>query len=152
MINHGITSFLYMKKVKEKEGIKAFLTHQQVNVGINRHNEVNDYIQSNWSKFASFIDNSIKNGTLKGKAVKLNTHFDEERQRVNQIIAEKKAAKLTAQEDRILRKISKNGIGILKGYHAGGLKKDYSFTSKNMQWLPVIRKAIELGFKLEENG
>jgi hypothetical protein len=152
MINHGITTFLFLKKVDKAKGIKAFLEAQGSQIKFSNHPALNDYIQSNWSKFASFIDTNIKNGTLKGEAIKLNTHFDEERERIAQIIAEKKVANITPEEDKILRKIKKGGIGILKGYAPHGVGKDYSFTSSNMQWLPVVRGAIAAGFKLEEHG
>ena len=85
MYNIGLDNFLRAKQLKSKATIDSFLLSQNITSFTSKnHNRVNNYIQNNWIKFASFVDKGLKSGTLEGKAVKLNTYYDEQREYNNQ--------------------------------------------------------------------
>lgn len=142
MYNYGITSFLQAKSVEAKQAIVKFLEEENVTAFTHKnHNRVNEYVQANWIKFSSFIDKSIKSGKIKGNAVKLNTYFDEKRERDLKVKSEFQGVHLSNEERRILSLPSYH-FGIIQSVLAkNGIeapKKDQSFTSKRLQKLPYI--------------
>lgn len=85
MYSTGLIHFLSVKQLKPKTTINAFLSSQNItSFTAKNHNRVNNYIQNNWIKFATFVDKGIKSGILEGKAIKLNTYYDEQREYTNQ--------------------------------------------------------------------
>lgn len=155
MYNYGLTSFLDAKHLNYKEAINAFLKHQGVTEFTAKHRyKVNDYIEENWVRFASFIDKSIKNGTLKGEAVKLNTYYAEQKERNAIVKAEFERANLSDDQKKLLKYIGLNfgprGITsflMKRGY--GVPAKTRHYTSKTLQWLPVVDLSIELGIDVD---
>ena len=147
--NYGLQSFLRAKSMKSVKTIELFLKEEGAGFTYDSTKKANDYIERNWEKFASFCDRKIKTKELPGKAVKLNTHFDEERERGARIRDEMDAANMTFIERNYvqfadMRKVqsflSKKGIN--------QLKKDCEFESKKMRDLPNYRLAIENGCNL----
>jgi hypothetical protein len=89
MYNKGLERFLQAKKVSSQKAINAFLQSKEItDFTAKNHFKVNGYINANFEAFATFVDQSIKNGTLTGKAVKLNTSWEIQRQRSAAIGAE----------------------------------------------------------------
>jgi len=81
MYSYGLQSFLQRKKLKSNQAINLFLQSQGITTfTAKNHNRVNEYIQNNWTKFATFIDKALKAGLLEGERVKLNYYFDEQRE------------------------------------------------------------------------
>ena len=128
MYSIGLQSFMTAKKLKSKQTIDAFLKEQGVTKFTSKnHYQVNNYIENNWLKFASFVDKGLKNGTLSGTPVKLNTYFDEQRQRKETINAEFKS--FTKEE--------LNLINLLKKYDClSQMSKTHSFFNKRGIKLP----------------
>lgn len=153
MYNYGLVKFLQAKKLKSDECINAFLKSDNITEFTSKnHNRVNNYIQNNWTRFCSFVDMGIKEGTLQGKAIKLNTYFDKERERKKAVKIEFSNANLTDQQKKILKEIKKNGVGILHSkMMKSGIKpvsKNYECVSKTLQWLPIVNQAIENGISI----
>ena len=152
MYNYGLVKFLQAKKLKSNECINAFLKSEGCTFEAKHHNRVNNYIEKHWTKFASFVDSGIKNGTLQGKAVKLNTYFDEAREYHNLVANEFKGVNLTTEQQKMLDHIRRNGIGKLQsammkmGIHPE--KKNYEYKSKILQWLPVVNQALDNGISI----
>lgn len=153
MYNHGLVKFLQYKKLKLKECINAFLKSEGVTeFSSKHHNRVNNYIQKNWEKFCSFVDKGIKDGSLHGKAVKLNTHFDERRKYQKAVQKELEDINLTQEQKAFMAKIRKDGIGWLqsimmkKGINS--LPKNLDYKAKSLQWLPIINQAIKNGITI----
>lgn len=149
MYNYGLVKFLQAKKLKSNECINAFLKSENCDFEAKHHNRVNTYIEKHWVRFASFVDKGIKDGTLQGRAVKLNTYFDEAREYRKVVMNEFKEVNLTPEQQKMLDHIRRNGIGKLHSVMAKAgiqpVKKNYDFKSKNLQWLPVINQALENG-------
>ena len=141
MYNYGILRFLGAKSVKVKPAIKAFLESENAPFTPNNVNKVNNYIQSNWTRFSSFIDKSIKSGVLNGHAVKLNTYYDELRDRKNEISSEFEKENLTKEEIKIIT-LNINEWGQVQSFVSKkGLvypPKNYEYTSKRLQNMPII--------------
>ena len=153
MYNYGLVKFLQAKKLKSNECINAFLKAEGVTeFTAKHHNRVNSYIEKHWTKFSSFVDRGIKDGTLQGKAVKLNTYFDEQREYRDTVKAEFENANLTTEQQKILDEIKKNGVGKLQSamMKAGinPVGKNYECKAKTLQWLPVVNQAIENGISI----
>lgn len=148
MYSRGITTFLKAKHVNikaidkflEAEGISAFTSKN--------HMKSSAYIQKNWEKFATFIDKSIKNKTISGKAVKLNVYYSEQKARTERI--KKELENIDEETKQYISYIKKNGVSKIqsflskKGINPAG--KDYSYISV-LQWLPLIKQAIDNNFK-----
>lgn len=155
MYNYGLVQFLQIKKLKSKECIDKFLLSEGItNFNSKNHDRVNDYIQKNWVKFASFCDKGIKSKELNGKAVRLNYSFDEQKNYQNKAREEYESLNLTLLQKAILNKIKNEyGAGFLQAFlNKKGLKsegKNLSYHSKNLQWLDVVNNAIENGFNFE---
>jgi|CXWL01.1.fsa_nt_gi hypothetical protein len=154
MYNYGLVKFLQAKKLKSNECINAFLTSEGVReFTAKHHNRVNSYIEKHWTKFSSFVDKGIKDGTLQGKAVKLNTYFDEVREYSAAVKKELEEVKLSVEQQNVLDEIKKSGIGKLQsimmkeGINPVG--KNYNYKSKSLQWLPIVNQVIENGIKIE---
>ena len=82
MLSYGLVRFLEKKRLSSKEAINAFLQHKDItSFTAKQQHKASNYIQQHWNEFHSFIDLSIKNGSIKGQAIKLNHHYDEERDR-----------------------------------------------------------------------
>lgn len=89
MYSKGLERFLQAKKVSSQQAINAFLQSKEItDFTAKNHFKVNGYINANFEAFATFVDQSIKNGTLKGKAVKLNTYWEAQRERSAMVGAE----------------------------------------------------------------
>jgi hypothetical protein len=81
MYSIGLEKFIQAKKLSSKEVINLFLEHESItDFNANNHKKVNDYIQNNWNKFATFVDKSLKDGVVQGERIKLNTYFDEQKE------------------------------------------------------------------------
>lgn len=153
MYNYGLVKFLEAKKLKSNECINAFLTSEGItDFNSKHHNRVNNYIENHWEKFCSFVDRGIKNGTLQGKAVKLNTYFDEQREYYNLVNNEFKEANLTPKQQHLLNIIRKKGVGVVHAFlqkkSIQPVKKDMNYKSKLLQWLPLVNQAIDNGITI----
>ena len=152
MYKYGLVKFLQAKKLKSNECINAFLKSEGCDFEAKHHHRVNNYIEKNWTKFSSFVDRGIKDGTLQGKAVKLNTYYSEQEEYRNLVRNEFKEAKLTTEQQNILDNIRRNGVGKLQSamMKAGinPVGKNYECKSKTLQWLPVVNQAIENGISI----
>jgi len=142
MYNYGIINFLNQKKVKKHHAtIKAFLEYRNETFSHKNWLKVNEYIQNHWSQFASFIDISIKNGFIEGKAVKLNYYFDEVRERNEKVNAEFASVNLSPLEKRVLKFIHVN-MGTFNNFISkrgiNMVPKKYSYTTKRLQCLPWL--------------
>jgi len=149
--NYGIISFLNRKQVHASTAIKAYLEHK--NVKIKGDFKISQYIEDNWTSFASFVDKGIKSGTLKGIAIRLDYYHDEQREYVKAVKSEFENIELTSQEQEILNKIKKEyGVGFIHSFlmkkNIRPLPKELSYKSKKLQFLPVVRQAIKEGFLL----
>lgn len=128
MYNRGLQSFINAKQLKPSQCINAFLRSEGItDFNYKNHNKVNRYIQKYWNKFANFIDKGIKNGTLKGKAVKLNTYYAEKRQYKQEA---KEECSLLTKEEWALVKILKEHDDFTR------LSKCHSFFNKRNIELP----------------
>lgn len=161
MYNRGIESFLQMKKVGNmKNAVQQFLDEQEIELfTANNYVDASNYIQRNWVKFASFIDQSIKNGKIKGKAVRLNYSYEEDRRRQKAVKAEFEAIKLSTEQQFLLDFVKENGAGKIQSFLAKKghqtPAKDLNYTAKSLQWLPMINLAIEAGYPIpaeEDDG
>jgi len=157
MYNQGIKSFCERKNVNITEAVLGFLSNRQQTFSFKHHNRVNDYIECNWTAFATWVDTSIKSGALNGKSIKLNTSYGEKRQYDERVREEFKKAGITKEEQFLLDKIKKQyGVGFIQsflmknGYSSFG--KDDSFFSKTLQWLPLVRHAIKHGILNEPDS
>jgi hypothetical protein len=144
MYNIGLVRFIEAKSLKSKQCIDAFLKHQGVAFTSKNHNRVNDYIDKNWNRFATFVDKGIRAGTLNGNPVKLNTYYAEQEERRNIVASEFDNEELSGEEKWILTYIGKHGVGNVQSYLSKVQKqhspaKDYSYTSKKLQWLPLVK-------------
>ena len=151
MYNYGLVKFLQAKKLKSNECINAFLTAEGItDFQAKHHHRVNDYIENNWTKFASFVDRGIKDGTLHGKPVKLNTYYDEMEEYNNIVKNEFKEANLNQQQQELFDYIRRKGVGKLMSFlmkkEVVPTRKDLSFKSKTLRWMPLVNQAIENGF------
>lgn len=145
MYNWGIRSFLEAKRVKPYEGIKLFLEREKVDFNYKKYDKVNVYIQNNWNKFSTFIDQALKNKELKGTPIKLNTYFDEKRERDEIVRNEFKDANLSPEEEKVFRHIKKNyGPDKVQSFLAkkglGTIPKDRSYVSKTLQHMPNVKQ------------
>ena len=128
MYSIGLQSFMTAKKLKSKQVIDAFLKKQGViNFTSKNHHRVNSYIDNNWLKFATFVDKGLKDGTLSGKPIKLNTYFDEQRKRQDAINAEFKS--FSKEELTLINFLRKND-------DFSNLSKTNSFFNKKGIYLP----------------
>ena len=106
MYSYGLKIFAQAKKLDLRETISKFLEQEKITkFTVNNHNKVNNYIQNNWIKFATFVDKGIKSGLLKGKVIKLNTYFDEQREFKNN--CKKEIKLITKEEMQLITLISK---------------------------------------------
>ena len=67
MRNQGLVNFLHKKQVHVETALKMYAELHQL-----PKKQVEQHIQDNWVKFASWVHTSIVAGTLKGKPVKLD--------------------------------------------------------------------------------
>jgi len=149
--NYGIVSFLNRKQVHVQTAINAYLKYKEVK--IKGDFKISEYIENNWTSFASFIDKGIKSGDLKGVAIRLDYHHEEQREYIKSVKAEFEIVELTMQEITILNKIKKEyGVGFIHSFlmkkDIKPLPKDFSFKSKKLQFLPLVKQAIKEGFTL----
>jgi hypothetical protein len=147
--NYGIISFLNRKQVHTSTAIKAYLEHKDAK--IKGDFKTSQYIEDNWTSFASFVDKGIKSGTLKGVAIRLDYYHEEQREYVKSVKSEFESIELTSQEQEILNKIKKEyGVGFIHSFlmkkNIQPVPKDFSYKSKKLQFLPVVRQAIKEGF------
>ena len=155
MYSTGLVKFLQAKKVRSNDAINSFLAAEGVlHFTARHHRQVDSYLQKNWTKFATFIDKEIRSGKLKGQAVKLNSYYDEQRERKEVVAREFLQADLSADQKRLLAYIKEYGEGsvqlflIKKGIT--GLGKDHTYTSRKLQWLPLVNKALENEIDIDE--
>ncbi len=100
MYNRGLEVFMHNKQLKSQDTINQFLQSEGITeFTAKNHIRVNNYIEKHWTKFASFVDSGIKSGKLKGKAVKLNHYFDEQREWKEKAKAERNL--LTDEENKL---------------------------------------------------
>lgn len=143
MYNHGLESFLQAKKLSSKDTINKFLQSQGITEFTSKnHNRVNDFIEANWNRFATFVDKGIKSGELKGQAIKLNTYFSEKRERDQTARDEFKSLNLSKGEIFIINLERHEFSPIDSILSKNGLNRpsnDLSYTSKKLQRLPILR-------------
>lgn len=149
--NYGIISFLNRKQVHVSTAIKAYLEHKDVK--IKGDFKISQYIEDNWTSFASFVDKGIKSGNLKGVAVRLDYYHEEQREYIKSVKAEFEIVELTMQEISILNKIKKEySPGFLHSFlmkkNIQPVPKDFSYKSKKLQFLPLVKQALKEGFEL----
>jgi hypothetical protein len=146
--NYGIVAFLNAKRVPAKQAVKLFLEHCGKKCSYRDYRNASDYIQANWNRFATFIDKALLSGELKGQRVKLNTYYEEQAERNREIAQEFKSVELSKEEKAILN-IPSHEFGVVHSVIAkAGFKspqKEYSYTSKKLQNMPLI-------LLLRENG
>lgn len=158
MYNNGILQFLTAKRVNPKKAIETFLSHRNVtSFTAKNHDRASDFIQDNWNSFASWVDNSIKSGILQGKRVKLNTSYQERAEYKEKIRKEFEQVGVTKEEHLLFNKIRKEyGVGFIQSFlnkkGIQSLGKDYSYFSKTLQWLPLVKQAIENGILEQETN
>lgn len=149
--SYGLVRFLQAKKLKSKECINAFLLSEGITTfTAKQEGRCSAYIESNWTKFASFVDRGMKDGVLQGTPVKLNHHFDELRERKAVVAREFEAANLTESEKELIKFIRDNGIQAIQSFlmknNIKPEKKETGYTSKLLQWRPLIKQAIQHNF------
>lgn len=141
MFNYGLVKFLQAKKLKSNEAINAYLNHKGiVEFSAKNHNRVNDFLEKNWSNFAQFIDKSIKDGTIKGERVRLNYHFEQQRDRHLEVKKEFENENLSKDEEFLLNQTTFFSK-IFSFINKKGFKtpaKNYDYTSKKLQSMPII--------------
>jgi len=147
MYNYGLTKFLQAKNLKSNQAINAFLKSEGCDFTAKNHNRVNNYLQSNWNKWATFVDKGLKDGTLSGTSKKLNHYFDEEKERRERVNKEFKEIDLTPEQMKVFDFMKEHGVGKIQsilmksGFSAPG--KNYEYESRKLQWLPLVNKVIE---------
>ena len=147
--NYGLQSFLRAKSMKSVKTINLFLKEEGADFNYDSTKKANDYIERNWGKFASFCDRKIKTKELSGKAIKLNTHFDEQRERIARVRDEMDSANMTLIERNYVRFADISKVqSFLSKKGINQLKRDDGFESKKMRDLPNYRLAIENGCNL----
>ena len=140
MYYYGLVKFINAKKLQSNECINAFLQSEGISdfTAIN-HNKVNDYIGKNWVNFATFIDKELKSGVIQGKAIKLNTKFDEIEER----------QKLIDKEFLLFTKEEKQLINFIRKYdNLSHLSKTSSFFNNKFLQLPRNGIGISRAMKL----
>lgn len=146
--NRGLMTFIAHKKLDYNQVVSLFMSEQTNTNGMRAHR----YIQANWDKFATFVDKGLKSGRLKGKDIKLNTYYSEQKEYHNKIKAEFESVNLTEKEQELLNYIQENGPGKLQNKLIAlgikGLGKDLSYTSKKLQWLQLVRLFISNNLQL----
>lgn len=146
--NRGLIAFIKAKKLDYNQVVSLFMSEQSDIGGIGAHK----YIDRNWNKFATFVDRGIKSGKLKGKDIKLNTYYSEQKEYQNKTKAEFELANLTDEEQELLNYIQENGPGRLQNkliaLRIKGLGKDLSYTSKKLQWLRLVKLFISNNLQL----
>lgn len=136
MIDIGISNFLILKKVRVIEGINLYLNHKEVKFSKRNHRLVNAYIQENFPDFATFIDQAIKRGDLKGVPVRLNTEYKE---------AKKASKERNELRLKILEryKVEESQISTLRKQSEGTLD---SFVMKSGYKRPEIKTEIRVPY------
>lgn len=151
MIDRGIVVFLNKKSVNIHDGIQAYYKYKEKKLNFRYSGNINKFIGNNWVNFATFIDKSIKDGSLKGKAVRLDYYHEEQREYKRKVKEEFERENLTPLEKKLVDKVRKIGIGFISSFLMkngfGTFGKDTSFHSKTLQWLPLIRYAIKNGIE-----
>jgi len=156
MYDYGLRMCLLQKEVNPADAINKYLQYKNVTTfKPKHHNHVNQFIQANWNNFATFIHNSIINGSLKGKAVRLNTYFAEQKEYTQNVAEEFKNSNVSEDENLLLMRIRKEyGTGFIQSFlMKRGVKPESKHTgyfSKTLQWLPLVRQAIAYGILIEE--
>ena len=146
MWSRGIIVFCDKKKVAHIKAIKMFLSTYNPELLKDKQVKANDCVQNNFEKFATFVDQKIKSGELKGTPVKLNTYFDEQRQRKDTVRKEFEDLNLSKEEQKLINLINDNkGIAASVIAKAGLSfpKQSESFISKKLSRLPVLRTLQE---------
>jgi hypothetical protein len=140
MYSIGLEKFIQAKRLKSKEVINLFLEHESItDFNANNHNKVNNYIQNNWNKFATFVDKSIKNGIIRGERVKLNSYFDEQVEFRRKCKTEESTI---SNEEMKLINIIKNYDNIIQ------LNKCHSFLNKRNIKLPANQEGCSRKYKI----
>lgn len=141
MFNYGLVKFLQAKKLKSNEAINAYLSHRGIEeFSAKNHNRVNDFIEKNWSNFAQFIDKSIKDGTIKGERVRLNYHFEQQKNRHLEVRKEFENENLSKDEEFLLNQTTlfSKIFSFINKKRFNTPAKNYEYTSKKLQNMPII--------------
>lgn len=158
MYNIGLIRFCQAKHLDTASTVNGYLQHKGVSFSKRNQHLRNDFIQDNWTSFASWVDKGIKSGKLNGKDVRLNYSFAEQREYKDRVKQEHESVKPTQDEEMLLQRIRKEySVGFIQSFlmkkNIKPLSKDDSYFSKRLQWLPLVRQAISEGIlKQEENG
>lgn len=142
MYSYGLVKFLKAKKLKSNEAINAYLSYKLItDFNAKNHNRVNDYLESNWSNFAQFIDRAIKEGLISGERIRLNYHFEEQRNRHLEVKQEFENESLSKDEEYLINLNSNfskvHSFICKKGFNVP--QKDYNYTSKKLGNMSLIR-------------
>lgn len=148
-LEFGVLAFISQKELNDFKTVKAYIKKLGLQIDPNSKKAAN-IINKNFVSFASFCDKSIKEGTLEGKAVKLNTYYDERREYKQQAYKEYKEANLTAEHEFLLSVIKKDlGCSKLSSFLAKNgiehVEMDKSKAARRLQYLPIINLVIENG-------
>lgn len=158
MYSYGLVRFLQAKKLKSKEAINAFLQSEGITAFTARQSYKADaYINKNWGKFHSFIDRSIKSGTISGQRVRLNYNYEIEEQREQQRRDE--FATLSPEQNQFYSVIKKYDDVTRLSKVASYIKKTYGVdlpknsdgdhATRALKMLPKIQFIIDNGWMSE---
>jgi hypothetical protein len=128
-----------------------FLEYKETRINPKNHFVASAFVQQHWNQFATFVDQKIRSGDLKGHAVKLNSYYDELEERREQIKQEyaELPFELSKDELRIIRLERHELSPIHSLIGKAGLKtpkSDVNFVSKRLQ------RGIPLILLLRENN
>lgn len=153
MYYYGLMKFMEYKKLHAKQCINAFLESEGI-TEFNHKNglKVSNHIANNWTKFASFVDRGLKNGTLNGQRVKLNTEYDRIAEHRRKTKEEFESLNLSDEEELLLDLVYKEGKyrnqihSFLNKLGLQPVKHNYDCHARKLRCLPLVKQAIEHGF------
>jgi hypothetical protein len=149
MYNYGLVKFLEAKKLKSNEAINGFLIESGVTeFTAKHHNRVNAYIQANWTRFCSWVDKGLREGTLNGKSVKLNTYYDEIKERQAEIFEEYRSLNLSKEQEELLNIVFEDNFQSAQSFLSKIKntiieKKNQTYTSNKLRFLPIVNQIID---------
>lgn len=147
MYNYGLVTFMRTKKLKSNQSINAYLVHKGVSdFNAKNYNRVNDFLEKNWSNFAQFIDKSLKDGSISGERVRLNYHFEEQKNRYLKVNSEFEKENLSKDEQWLL-----NLETYFSKTHSFLAKKGLKIPQKNLDYISAKLRNMPIILVLREN-
>lgn len=129
MYSIGLVRFSHKKQFNLSKALEMFFAKHAPDIKHNKPKLVNNILadDKNFTKFAAFVDKSLKDGSLKGKPVRLNYSYEEAEMHRVKAEAEKKALN---KEELLL-------WNLIKKYDdPTRLSKCTSFFNKKGMWFP----------------